>query len=73
MEVIREYTRMYKPQQLLTPFDRAFLDMSDSKTSNNGSLSHASCMEMSGDGVVCVGMCRDCLVRIGQYTCIMSS
>ena len=27
MGVIRKYTRMYKPQQLSIPFDRAFLDM----------------------------------------------
>ena len=27
MEVIREYTQMYKPQQLSIPFDRTFLDI----------------------------------------------
>ena len=31
MEVIREYTRMYKPQQLSTPFDRALLYILDKR------------------------------------------
>ena len=30
MGVIRKYTRMYKPQQLSIPFDRAFQDMAPS-------------------------------------------
>ena len=35
MGVIRKYTRMYKPQQLSIPFDRAFLDMFLGKQNSN--------------------------------------
>ena len=35
MGVIRKYTRMYKPQQLSIPFDRAFLEMANALDTEN--------------------------------------